>query len=299
MPAPICLFVFNRPEHAVRTLAALCVNPGASLSELFVFSDAPRNEKDVEQVDRVREIVRDVQGFRSVTVVERDRNFGLAASITDGVGQLCDRYGKVIVVEDDLVVAPGFLDFMNQCLNRYIDDNRVMQISGYMYPGEFGSRADTFFLPMISCWGWATWDRAWVQYDPAMGGYDCLVQDADLRARFNLHGAYDYMGMLEQQRRGEIDSWGIRWHLSVFMLDGLVLYPAQSLVINAGIDGSGTHGRGTPGLQISNHKNHEWEGAINFPAAIQANEEALRRVGESLRAARPGIAARLKRKIIG
>lgn len=299
MSAPISLFVFNRPEHTRRTLEALSANPIARDSDLFVFSDAPRSLEDVEQVDRVREIVREAAGFRSVSVTERESNLGLAASITDGVGQLCGRYGRVIVVEDDLIVAPRFLDFMNRCLDRYVDDDRVMQISGYMYPGEFGSRSDTFFLPMISCWGWATWDRAWAKYDPAMYGYDRLVRDADLRARFNLEGAYDYMGMLEQQRRGEIDSWGIRWHLSVFMLDGLVLYPAHSLVINAGIDGSGTHGRGTAGLQMAIHESHDTEGLINFPAAIQADEDALRRVGEVLRASRPGIGARLKRKILG
>ena len=299
MPAPICLFVFNRPEHTARTLDALSANPTARDSELHIFSDAPRTEGDAERVNKVRKLVHDVRGFNSVSVVERERNFGLAASITDGVGRLCERYGRVIVVEDDIVVAPGFLSFMNRCLNRYADDEKVMQISGYMYPGEFGGPGDTLFLPMISCWGWGTWTRAWSLYDPNMSGYGRLVGSKELRAEFNLHGAYDYLGMLEQQRRGEIDSWGIRWHLSVFMLGGLVLYPAQSLVINAGIDGSGTHGRGTPSLQMSAHENWDASGAFTFPATIETNEEALSRVAKGLRAARPGIGTRLKRKIFG
>ena len=297
MTAPIALFVYNRPDHCRQTLDHLLENPLAGNSDLFVFSDGPRGEHDLRAVDEVRELVRHIAGFRSVNVIERERNLGLANSITDGVGRLCAEHGSVIVLEDDLLVAPDFLDLMNSSLERYADSERVMQISGYMYPGNYGSDTDTLFLPMVSCWGWGTWNRAWAKYDPEMSGYERLMSDSSLKARFNLHGAYDYLKMLEQQRRGEIDSWGIRWHLSVFMLEGLVLYPAESRVINIGIDGSGTHGAGTAELQKSKFEGGTDRVNLRYPDRIVMDEDAMRNLRDSLRAARPGLVKRAMRKL--
>lgn len=298
-PAPIALFVFNRPDHTQRTLDALQRNPLHRESELYVFCDGPKVPEQNAGVARVREIVRGLSGFRDVHITERETNLGLAASITDGVTRLCAEHGKVIVLEDDLVVSPRFLDFMNKGLRRYADEEKVKQISGYMYPGDFGGSGDTLFLPMTSCWGWATWKRAWDQYDASMAGYGRLESDPQLAAEFNLNGAFDYLGMLEMQRRGDIDSWGILWHLSVFMLGGVVLYPAESLVINVGIDGSGTHGHGTPGLQMLDHMDPSTSGNVNYPMAVQPDDEALRMVGDGLLATRPTFYMRLKRKLFG
>lgn len=299
MTAPIALFVYNRPGHCRRTLEHLLVNPLAKVSDLFVFSDGPRGEADALAVAEVRDQVRHIAGFRSVTVIERERNLGLANSITDGVGRLCSEHGRVIVLEDDLLVSPDFLDLMNASLERYAESEQVMQVSGYMYPGDYGGDTDTLFLPMVSCWGWGTWNRAWVKYDPGMSGYDRLMSDSNLKAQFNLHGAYDYLKMLEQQRRGEIDSWGIRWHLSVFMLDGLVLYPAESRVINIGIDGSGTHGAGTAELQKLKFEGGMEHVKLRYPDTIAMDENAMRNLQISLRAARPGLVKRAMRKLFG
>jgi hypothetical protein len=295
--APIALFVYNRPEHTRMSIAALKTNFLAVESDLYIFSDAASNPSQRQAVDEVRSLIRDVDGFATVSVFERETNLGLAASITNGVDRLTADFGQVIVLEDDLVVSPDFLAFMNACLRRYENEERVMQISGYMYPGEFGTTRDTLFLPMISCWGWATWKRSWAQYDPDMSEYSRLKADPKLCSEFNLNGAYDYLDMLEKQRSGDIDSWGIRWHLSVFMMDGLVLYPAKSLVINAGIDGSGTHGRGTAALQLSVHDNEMSDGRIRFPVVVERNTDALRQVEEGLRAVRPGFVARMKSKV--
>ena len=187
-------------------------------------------------------MVGDIRGFRALHVVARERNLGLSASIVSGVGALCRDHGRAIVLEDDLLTAPGFLRFMNDTLARYADDSRVMQVSGYMFPVAPDESNRAAFLPLISCWGWGTWQRAWDAYDPDMKGYFTLEADRALRRRFNLDGAYNYFAMLRQQRAGKIDSWGVRWLLSVFMRNGLVLYPPQTLVENIGFDGSGTHG---------------------------------------------------------
>jgi hypothetical protein len=289
--APIALFVHSRLEHTRRTVDALRADPLAIASDLVVFADAAKTPEQAAAVTAVRDYVRGIRGFSCVTVVERERNLGLAGSITDGIGRMCDAHGLVIAVEDDLIVAPGFLAFLNDGLQRYADDERVFQISGYMYPGRYGGD-DAFFLPMISCWGWATWKRAWALYDPAMSGYARLAADRDLRRRFDLDGAYDYFAMATQQQRGLLDSWGIRWHLSVFLRDGLVLYPPVSLVRNAGIDGSGTHGAGHARLQEEFKFGEGGPAALRLPDRIVVDDDNLRRVEALLRSMKPGLLRR-------
>ncbi len=242
--APIALFAYKRPAHLRRAIDSLSRNPLAAQSALVVFCDGPRDDAAREGVGAVRALARGITGFASVEVVERERNMGLAASITDGVGRLMREHGRAIVLEDDLVVAPRFLEFMNAALDRYRHDEQVMQVSGYMYPCDLPADGGSGFLPSISCWGWASWARAWRHYDPTLASWDELRADAARLREFNMDGAYDYAAMLERQRAGELDSWGVIWYLSVFAKRGLVLYPAASLVSNTGFDGSGTHADG-------------------------------------------------------
>ena len=185
--APIAAFVHARPASR-RMIESLQANPAARASDLFVFADAAKKPEQAQAVGDVREIVRGIEGFASVTLIEREHNLGLSGSITDGITRLCAERGRVIAVEDDLVVAPGFLQFLNRGLDRYANAEQVFQISGYMYPGQYGE-CEAFFLPMISCWGWATWKRAWAHYDGKMSGFEKLIADENLRRRFNLNGA--------------------------------------------------------------------------------------------------------------
>lgn len=247
--APIVLFVYNRPEHTRRTLAALAANPLAIDSDLIIYADGPKKPEHAETVAQARKVARSASGFKSVKWIEREENWGLARSIITGVSEVCFEHGRAIVVEDDLLVAPQFLTFVNQGLDRYANEQGVFQVSGYMFPVPAQPSSDGLFLPLISCWGWGTWQRAWSQFDTSAAGYAQLERDHELRARFNLDGKYDYFGMLKDQVEGKIDSWGVRWLLSVFLKGGLVLYPSSSLVQNAGVDGSGTHGAGTASLQ--------------------------------------------------
>jgi hypothetical protein len=244
MLAPIALFVYNRPWHTRQTVEALQKNGFASESDLFIFSDAARKSDAVGAVREVRAYIRTITGFRSVDIVERERNWGLANSIIDGVTTVVNQYGRIIVLEDDLVVSPNFLDYMNAGLNQYENEDRVMQISGYMFPLASDLKEDAIFLPFTTSWGWATWDRAWKCFDPTCGVWpDIVADDAKVRA-FDLGGMYPYSSMVEAQFRGEIDSWAIRWYMSVFAHNGLVLFPRRTLVYNSGLEGSGTHGEG-------------------------------------------------------
>lgn len=242
--APIALFIFNRSDHLKRTLVSLRNCKGFHASDIYVFGDGPRYPADDLAVSDARIIAKECLG-ENAHYRFADANKGLAESIIDGVTELTEKYGRVIVVEDDLVVSPEFLSFINASLDRYVDDERVKQVSGFNFSvPEFDGLDEALFFPMITTWGWATWRRAWREFDPEAKDWRELMSDSELRNSFNLQGAYDYTTMLQEQMLGKCDSWGIRWYWSVFRRDGIVCFPPQTLVRNIGMDGTGTHGSG-------------------------------------------------------
>ena len=244
MPSPVVLFVYARPEHTRRTLRALQQNMLAEESDLIIYSDAASSLEKQLAVCEVREFLQTITGFRSVTIIHRPENFGLAKSIIEGVTEQLGKSERVIVLEDDLVTSPYFLKYMNDALERYADDDRVASIHGYVYPVS-QALPDTFFLPGADCWGWATWRRGWALFNPD-GQYllDELKCRKLIRA-FNFNGAYPYSEMLEGQIKGKNDSWAVRWYASAFLAGKLTLYPGQSLVNNIGNDLTGVHSGAT------------------------------------------------------
>jgi hypothetical protein len=268
--APIALFVYNRPEHTRKTIEALKKNTLATQSDLVIFSDAPKSSTQNETVRQVRDYIAQIDGFKSVSVIERNSNYGLANSIIDGVTMLCNKHGNVIVLEDDLETSPFFLDYMNNALLRYADEPKVMQISGYMFDVNLNSKDKALFLPLTTSWGWATWKRAWDTFDPEARGYKVLKEDKKLRKIFNLNNRYNYYAMLESQLSGKVDSWAIRWYLTTFLMNGLTLYPPQTLVSNNGFDGSGTHGE----LKKRFHQNVNISAGVPIlPEQVELSEE--------------------------
>jgi glycosyl transferase family 2 len=264
--SPIALFVYNRPQHTKQTIEALQRNALAIHSDLIIFSDAPKNDLADNAVREVRNYIKSVTGFKSVNIIERETNFGLAKSIINGVTAILDERGRIVVLEDDLIVSPYFLDYMNNALNKYEDEKEVAQISGYMFPVSLEINEDALFLPLTTSWGWATWGRAWELFDTDAKGYIQLKNDMALRKRFNLDGAYDYYYMLEAQLAGRVDSWAVRWYLSTFILGALTLYPRESLVRNTGFDGSGTHGSAQKFLKDTEFTNGFF--SRSFPESI-------------------------------
>ena len=240
--APIVLFVYNRSEHTCNTVQALQKNDLARESELFIYSDGPKDDPhSKDKVAEVRAFIKTITGFKKTTIVESEQNKGLAESVIQGVTDIVDRYGRVIVLEDDLKTSPDFLRFMNEALDRYEDEPQVMQISGHMFDVKIKADTDAVFLPFVTSWGWAIWKRSWDCFDPSLSNYTKIKNDKQLMHRFNLDGAYNYFNILDSQFHGKIDSWAILWYLSVFFQNGLVLYPINSFVLNIGFDGSGTH----------------------------------------------------------
>jgi hypothetical protein len=238
--APILLFVYNRPEHVRRNIQALLKNELAAESELFIYSDAAKDETSQAAVKEVRTFIRSIQGFKKITITERAENWGLARSIIDGVTTQINRYGRVIVLEDDLVVAPHFLQFMNDALETYRDEERVGHIQACDFTHD-PSLPDTFLIKWTGSWGWGTWDRAWKHFNADGKALLTELESRKLTYTFDFNGKYGYTRMLRRQIEGKNNSWAIRWNASLFLKGILSLNVGKSLVQNEGFDGSGTN----------------------------------------------------------
>ena len=238
--APILLFVYNRPEHTRRCIESLQKNSLASESSLFIYADGAKDSTQQEAVKDVRNYIRTIQGFKQITLIERDENWGLARNIIDGVTTQVNQYGKVIVLEDDLVVAPYFLAFMNDALEVYKNEPKVGHIQACDFTQD-PSLPDTFLIKWTGSWGWATWDRAWKHFNP--NGKELLqeLEKRNLTRTFDFKGKYGFTRMLRRQIEGKNNSWAIRWNASLFLKDILSLNVGRSLVQNEGFDGSGTN----------------------------------------------------------
>ena len=249
MNAPIVLFTYARPDHTRRTVESLQRNHLASSSDLIIFSDAAKTLDKIKLVDEVRSYIDKIDGFNSVVCHCRTSNYGLSKSIIDGVGHVLNNYGRVIVLEDDMVTSHHFLTYMNEALDKYADDSRVISIHGYTYPVTM-QLPEAFFLQGADCWGWATWRRGWKLFEA--DGKQLLeeLEQRNLIREFNFNNTYLYSNMLEEQIRGRNDSWAVRWYASAFLAGKLTLYPGRSLVHNIGNDNSGTHCEESTNLNV-------------------------------------------------
>lgn len=236
--APIALFTYARADHTKDAVESLLHNQEAAFSDLYVFSDGPKTSSKVSAVMENRRFIHTIQGFKSVHIVEHEKNQGLANSLIAGITKVVNEYGRVIVVEDDLVLSPYFLQYMNAALDKYEHDDRVSAITGYC-PVLDDTLPDTFFLHYFHCWGWATWKRGWDLMN--LDTKDLLRKMRFKTHKFNLDDAVGNYGMLYCQKVGLVDSWFIRLYASFFLAGKLTLFPGHSLVSNHGLDGSGTH----------------------------------------------------------
>jgi GT2 family glycosyltransferase len=278
---PVALFSYNRPNHVRRALDTLSGCRRFKEVQVVVFNDGPKGPNDRDGVEAARDEVRRRQKELGLEIVERPENLGLARSIVAGVTELCAKFGRVIVLEDDLAVAPDFLDYMLTALDRYENNADVYQISGYMFPVELPAQPDAFFLPLTTTWGWATWERAWRQFDRHAAGYEQDLRDSRVRQAFDLEGAYPYSQLLRQKLAGKNDSWGILWWWTVFKNHGLVLHPRRTLTWVGGFDGSGTHCRDETVLQqVDCHDIDQpsLSGRMMFPPEPEIDEAAFLRV---------------------
>jgi GT2 family glycosyltransferase len=288
--APIALFVYNRPEHTRRTIKFLQQNLLADESRLFIFSDAAKDSSQQVFVNEVRDIIKQVDGFKSVELIERETNLGLAESIIDGVSMLVSEYGKVIVFEDDLISSAYTLQYFNDALIRYQNEEKVMHIGAYMYPLKAENLPETFLYRAATSWGWATWDRAWKDFEPDINK---IIDRFDRKKRleFSIDGTMNFWKQIIEFKSGRNNSWAIRWYASIFLKGGLTLNPSKSLINNIGHDGSGIHS----GLNDIYHVIINPVPVISFPEKIEENEEAYLAIKEFLKTRKGSLWQRILR----
>jgi hypothetical protein len=239
--ALIALFVYNRPWHTKKTIEALQKNTLAPDSDLIIFSDGPKEFPDSQgKVSAVREYLKTINGFRSIKIIEREKNIGLAKSVISGVDSVLSKNDRIIVLEDDMVSSRYFLKYMNEALDIYEKEDRVISVHAYIYPIR-KKLPETFFLRGADCWGWGTWRRGWDLFESDGGKLLKELEGRKLTKEFDFSGSYRYTQMLKDQISGKNDSWAIRWYASAFLNNKLTLYPGKSLINNIGFDGSGVH----------------------------------------------------------
>jgi hypothetical protein len=241
--APIALFVYARPEHTRQTLESLAANDLAQDSELIVFADGPKAGASAEtlaNIQKTRDLVTERNWCGKVTLVASEVNKGLAGSIVSGVTKVVNEHGRIIVLEDDLHVAPGFLRFMNEALELYEHDAQVMHIAGYMFPVK-AKLPDTFFYRSMFCWGWATWASAWKHLNLDAADLYKQLEARGFPEDFNVHPSNEFYESIRANMDGRIITWAIKWLASIYLANGLCLVPGKSLVRNIGHDGTGVH----------------------------------------------------------
>lgn len=238
--APIVLFTYNRLDHTKQTVEALRANLYAKESVLYIYSDAPKTEVAGEAVQAVRDYLHTIDGFREVYIILREENWGLARNIMDGVTEIVNQYGKIIVLEDDIITSKYFLKYMNDALEIYKESPRVMNVSAYMYPLVTEDLPEVFFMHYGYCWGWATWKSAWSYFEREP---EKLIQEftKDDIYRFNLEGAVDVWQQVIANEEGQLYTWAVFWYAAIFRNQGLTLTPRASLTLNVGMDGTGEH----------------------------------------------------------
>ena len=290
--APIALFVYNRPKHTERTLKFLKQNELASESRLFVFSDGFKSDADEAGVLEVRELLKNIDGFKSIEIIERKENMGLANSIIAGVGRLSADYGQVIVFEDDLISSPYTLTYFNDDLNRYRDEEKLMHIGAYMYNLQDVELPQTFIYRAATSWGWATWERAWRHFEPNI---DKLMEqfNGSKKAAFSIEHNMNFWKQMQDFKAGRNNSWAIRWYASIFLKCGLTLNPSQSLVNNIGHDGSGVHS----GINDIYNVIINPRPITEFPTEIKENPQAYDAIKHFLSHRKGNLWQRLKRYI--
>lgn len=249
--APIVLFVYNRPDHTHQTVETLLRNPECIQSELFIFSDAAKHEKDTAKVEEVRNYIAQIQGFKKVHINHKTTNQGLANSVIGGVTEVINRYGKVIVLEDDIESGTDFLAFMNAMLDRYQDEQRIFTVSGYSYPLDCLRiyPYSAHFSYRASSWGWGTWKDRWDSIDWDLHKKNHFNRSISLQRKFN-EGGGDLSQMLINQEKGRIDSWAVRMVFNVCMQNKIHLLASKPKTRNIGLDNSGTHSSKTTKFDV-------------------------------------------------
>lgn len=292
--APVALFCFNRPNHLKKTLINLKKNYLSKQSKIYVFSDGAKNKDDYHKVKMVRELIKNFDGFGDKQIILRNKNYGLAKNIVNGIDYVLKKENKIIVLEDDLITSKFFLEYMNLNLNNYEKNNKVASIHGYIYPVEKKNLPNYFFIRGADCWGWATWKRAWRKYEKNPKTLLSRLKKTNQVKEFNFNNSKDYFKMLEKNLYSNNKSWAIQWYASAFLENMFTLYPKYTYVKNIGLDGSGKNTRIKYSLNSKFGKNFK-SSKIN---SVKDNIVARRKFEDFFRFNEKNILSKIYSKIV-
>jgi hypothetical protein len=280
--APIVLFTYKRLETLKHTIKALQNNYLSKQSDIIIFSDGAKNIKDNQAVKDVREYIKSIEGFNSIKIYETEENKGLANSIISGVTKVFESYDSVIVLEDDLITTPNFLNFMNQTLEEYKNEKRVFSICGYSFDLDVSNyQMDSYFLNRCWPWSWATWKNRWSEIDWQVKDYIQFSNDKSAKKKFRKCGS-DVNAMLSKQINGKLDSWAIRWTYHQFKTNSLSLFPVKSKIKNEGFDEFATHTKGSSRRyesKLDNSESNKFKNPTKIEVSLKHQQKFLKKMG--------------------
>lgn len=244
--APVIIFAYERIDNLKKTIESIENCELANETDCFVFSDYYDEKKEnYDKVCCVRAFLDEFKTKNSFSKVEVDnatRHKGLANSVIEGVTKIIEKYGRAIIVEDDLIVANSFLRYMNDALQCFEDNEKIWSISGYSLCLKSTQNIDSdIYLSMRgSSWGWATWYDRWNTVDWDVKDYDSFVRSEIKVNLFNKCGE-DLTKLLTMWKNKQIDSWAIRFDYAQFCQEKYTVFPKKSQVVNIGMNGEGTN----------------------------------------------------------
>lgn len=273
--SPIVIFIYNRSEEFRNCLLSLAENSEFAKSDLIVFADGAKpnaSEMDLENIQKTREVLHERIWSENIQLFVRESNMGLSESIIQGVKQVLAVYNSVIVLEDDLVCGRFFLKYMNDVLQKYESDDKIAQVSGFLFPVTIQPNNESFIIPLTNTLGWGTWKRVWDKIDFYPTDIHLLHDNRKMRKRLDLDGYYPYYKMLcNQLSNSKYGSWGILFYWDVFKADRLTVYPDYSLVQHRDKKMLGTH---SANYDFLDHKNWNSNYEINIISEkIESNSE--------------------------
>lgn len=265
--APIAIFGYNRADNLHRLIENLRGCDGFDQSPVHIFIDGPKGPGDEPAVLRTRDYVRSLSD-PNIRYTLREENRGLRQSIYTGVSEVVAEHGRVIVLEDDLKLTQGALDYFNSALKKYAKDDRIWSVCGYMYEViETAKQSDALILPFAHPWGWATWERSWSKFDIAAAPDAATMHSQDFIKSFDLNGSYPFATQLQQSALGNLNGWYIHWYYTIFKEKGLSVFPPRRVLDNNGLTG-GTHGSSLNPFRFFRRKTQPMEGAVKLPDAV-------------------------------